>query len=100
MNKRNWIVSVSVFLVWINIPAVPATWAAVIPNPVYRLTWMSVWRILKITLFPFPGMQYKFNIYTLVVVALLIVTGFIARYLLLKYLPSFKENSNGQNKES
>ncbi|MBC8507318.1 MAG: hypothetical protein H8D34_20840 [Chloroflexi bacterium] len=100
MSRRNWIVSVCVFLVWSNIPAVPASWAAVIPNPVYRLTWLSIWRIVKITLFPFPGMLYQFTIYTIVAVALIIGTGFLARHVLLKYLPSFKENTNGQDQES
>ena len=100
MSRRKWIVSLSLILVWINIPAVPATWAPVIPDPVYRLTWLSFWRIVKISLIPMPGMQYQFNVYSIVAVTVLIGTGLLARHLLLKYLPSFKENSNGKDQES
>jgi len=84
---KSLLISGCVFLVWINIPAVPASWAAVIPNPVYRLTWLSIWRIAKIAIFPFPGMQYQFSIYTILAIIVLFGTGILARYLLLKHLP-------------
>lgn len=100
MNYRNWLVSIFVIWVWGSLQVIPVQWAPVIPDPVYSRTLLSMWRIAKISLFPFPGIQYQFNIYTFIVIAILIGTGFLARYLLLKYLPKFKENSNGQDQES
>jgi len=87
MNYRNIIVSGCVFLVLINIPAVPISWAAVIPDPVYRLIWGSIWRMVKITLYPMPGIQHQFSLYSLIAIILLVSFGLLARYLLLKYLP-------------
>ncbi len=90
MKVRNWLISICVFLIWIHIPAVPVSWAPVIPDPIFRLTWLSIWRMVKVTAFPYPGMQYQFNINTALVIVLLIGTGFLARYLLLKYLHRFR----------
>jgi len=79
IDYRKALVSGFVTLVWINIQVIPANWAPVIPDPVYKTTFISVWRILRIVFYPMPGIQYQFNIYSILGFALLIGTGFFLR---------------------
>jgi hypothetical protein len=84
MNYRNLLISGGVLLITINLPVMPVLWAAVIPDPVYQLTWVSIWQMLRYVLFPAPGMQYQTTWYSLGALILLFGVAIAVRHWLVK----------------
>lgn len=86
MNPRvkGWLLTIILFLVLASFPLVPVLQAAVIPDPVYRNVWRSMWQLMRYTLYPQPGLQYQFPWYSLIVVLIMICIGILVSRLLLK----------------
>ncbi len=70
MNLKKTLLLIVVLWVMALVPVVPVLRAAVIPDPIYRLTWISVARLLRYFLLPAPGLMYNFPWYSVVALML------------------------------
>jgi hypothetical protein len=66
------------------LPIVPLQTAPVIPNPVYRLTGVSLVGLVARYVTPLVGVSYRWQWYTWVVIAVLLAGAVAASVLLLR----------------
>lgn len=69
---------VGVILFLVLLPILPVLQAAVIPEPIFRQKWVSLWQIMRIVLYPLPGLQYRFGWSSYISIFLIIVVGIAA----------------------
>jgi len=74
--------SLIVFFILALLPVIPVISAPVVPNPVERMTWVSLWQIL----FNFPkvGVRLELKWYSLLAILLLITAEFLIRRFILQ----------------
>jgi len=76
--------TIVVFIILTYLPVIPVMRAAVVPNPVERLAWVSLWQILFI--FPQPGIRIQLKWFSWIAVLLLVGAGFfIRRFIIHKF---------------
>ncbi len=74
-DVKNWLLALGLTILTVSLPVVPVQQAAVIPDPIYRQVWVSLFQIARFTFNPMPGLQYRLTWYSWIVVILLL--GFI-----------------------
>ena len=76
--------SLIVFFILALLPVIPVISAPVVPNPVERMSWVSLWQIL----FNFPkvGVRLELKWYSLLAILLLVAVEFsIRRFILHRF---------------
>ncbi len=77
------VTTLTVFFVLALLPVIPVISVPVVPNPVERLTWVSLWQIL---FNPKVGIRLQLQWYSLLVILLLIAAEFfIRRFIIQKF---------------
>jgi hypothetical protein len=80
-----------VFFILALLPVIPVISSPVVSNPVERLTWVSLWRIL---FNPKVGVRLQLQWYSLLVIVLLIAAEFfIRRFILQKFFVERDQNA-------
>ena len=83
--------SLIVFFILALLPVIPVISAPVVPNPVERMAWVSLWQILFI--FPQSGLDIQLKWFSWIAILLLVGTEFFIRRLMVqKYFMEREQN--------
>ena len=83
---KKTLINTILFFVLGLLPVIPVMSAPVIPDPVYRLEWITGIGFLIIGLIPMGGMSYQWLWYTFVAAfALIILAGYLRKWIFVKF---------------